>query len=246
MRLAVTILLFAGCATSERIEITPDVQSSKADGLPSKLHLVDDHHVHVDEPSDLVIKNGKLYVVSDRHSRIYEIDDDGDVRGSLDVEGEDLEALALDHAGAFYIGDESRAKVWRLTPSGERDKEFAIDTTDDNSGIEGLAFDPDGNMLVAKEKSPAMIIRLDAEGTEIDRTQLGYADDLSALTWNEQDDHLYALSAEEKKLFRLDADFDRITSWKLPIESAEGLAFTGDTLYIVSDGEQRLYELELE
>lgn len=246
MRCAVTLLLFAGCATAEGVEIAPDLQSSKADGLSSKLRLVDDHRVHVDEPSDLVVKNGALYVVSDRHSRIYEIDDDGDVRGSLDVEGRDLEALAIDRDGAFYIGDESRAKVWRLTHTGARDQAFDIDTTDGNSGIEGLAFDPAGHMLVAKEKSPAMIIRLDADGTELDRTKLGYADDLSAITWNETDDHLYALSAEEKKLFRLDADFDRITSWKLPIESAEGLAFAGNTLYIVSDGEERLYELELD
>jgi hypothetical protein len=65
---------------------------------------------------------------------------------------------------------------------------------DGNSGIEGLTFDDDGHMLVAKEKDPARVIVLDHDGTELDRRKLEFALDLSALTWNPGDDHLYALS----------------------------------------------------
>lgn len=213
--------------------------------MAAHLHLRDDHRVDIDEPSDLAFADGKLYTVSDAHSKIYEIDDDGDVQDVTDVEGTDLEAVAIDSDGRFYVADESKAKVWRLQDDGDRDEGFDIDVSDGNSGIEGLTFDDDGHMLVGQE-NPAKIIVLDKSGDELDRVKLDYADDLSALSWNPEDNHLYALSDEEHKLFRLDSDFDNITSWKLPIDHPEGLAFDGKRVFIASDSEERLYVFELD
>ena len=240
------LVTLAACSSSERITIEPDEQSSKADGLPANLELVDDHRIDVEEPSDLAIDGNAMWTVSDRHSKLYQIDDDGDVKGEINIEGSDFEALAIDEDGRFYVADEGAAKIWRLGSDGERKQAFEIDTTDGNSGIEGLAFDHDGTMYVAKEKSPSTIILLDTEGREIDRKRLDFADDLSALAYNRDDKHLYALSDEEHKLWRLDSDLDRITSWKLPIEKPEGLAFDGSTVYVVSDSEERLYVFELD
>jgi uncharacterized protein YjiK len=247
MRTACALLVaMVGCATSPPIEIAPDEVNEKADGMATHLKLKDDHRTDIDEPSDLAFRDGKLYAVSDRHSKIYELDDDGDIQDVIDVEGTDLEAIALDEDGHFFIGDESKAKVWRLDKNGDREESYDIDTTDGNSGIEGLTFDDDGHMLVAKEKNPATIIILDEDGDEKDRKKLDFADDLSALTWYADDHHLYALSAAEHKLWRLDNDFDSITSWKLPIEEPEGIAFDGKTLYVASDSEERLYVFELD
>lgn len=244
-------LLFAlaaslvGCASTPPIEIGASEVNEKADGMPDKIKLVDDNKTDIDEPSDLAFRKGKLWAVSDSHSKIYEIDDDGDVRDIIDVEGTDLEALAVDDDDHFYIGDESKATIWRVDSDGHRKDSFEIDTTDGNSGIEGLAFDNDGHMLVAKEKNPATIIILDADdGDEKDRVKLDFADDISALAWNPEDDHLYALSAAEAKFWRLDGDFDKITSWDLPIDMPEGLAFDGDKIYVASDDEERLYVFE--
>jgi uncharacterized protein YjiK len=239
------LVALVGCTSSAPLEIAPSEVNEKADGMANHLKLEDDHRTDIDEPSDLAVRKGKLYAVSDRHSKIYELDDDGDIQDVIDVEGTDLEALALDDDGRFYIGDESKARIWRVDSDGERKESFDIETTDGNSGIEGIAFDKDGYMLVAKEKNPATIIILDNDGDEKDRKKLDFADDLSALTWNPDDDHLYALSAVEQKLWRLDGDFDKITSWDLPIEEPEGLAFDGTTLYIASDSEERLYVFEL-
>ena len=241
------LVALVGCTSSAPLEIAPDEINEKADGMATHLKLKDDHRTDIDEPSDLAVRNGKLYAVSDRHSKIYELDNDGDIEDVIEVEGTDLEAIALDDDGRFYIGDESKATIWRLDSDGERKESFEIETTDGNSGIEGLAFDNDGHMLVAKEKNPATIIILDADdGDEKDRVKLDFADDLSGLTWNPDDDHLYALSAVEHKLWRLDGDFDKITSWNLPIEEPEGLAFDGKTLYVASDSEERLYVFELD
>jgi uncharacterized protein YjiK len=245
-RFALIAATLAGCTSPAPISIAPDEVSDKADGMATHLELLDHNHTDVDEPSDLAFRKGKLYTVSDSHSKIYEIDDDGDIQDVIDVEGTDLEALAVDDDDHFYIGDESKAAIWRVDSDGHRKQKFEINTTDGNSGIEGLTFDADGNMLVAKEKNPATIIILDPDGVELDRKKLDFADDLSALAWNPGDDHLYALSAAEKKLWRLDRDYDKITSWKLPIETAEGLAFDGKRVYIASDEEERLYVFELD
>jgi uncharacterized protein YjiK len=183
--------------------------------------------------------------VSDSYSKIYELDLDGDIQDVTNVEGVDLEAISIDEDEHFYIADESKAKVWRVDHDGNREESFDIDTTDGNSGIEGLTFDDKNHMLVAKEKHPATIIEVNLDDKELDRKKIDYADDISALTWNANDDHLYALSDEEQKLWRLDSDYDKITSWKLPINNPEGIAFSKDKMYIVSDAEDRLYVFSL-
>ena len=80
------------------------------------------------------------------------------------------------------------------------------DAEDGNSGIEGLAFDDDGHLFVAKEKDPARIYELDEDGEILHDTKIEFADDLSALAWNSEDGHLYALSDEEHSLYKLDHD----------------------------------------
>lgn len=240
-------LLVTGCTAATPLEIAPDDLDAKADGLATTLKLVDDYGMDVAEPSDLAFHDGKLYAVSDRHSKIYEIDGDGDVKDEVDVEAIDLEALAMDDEGHFYIADEQDQKVWRVNSDGERKESFDIDVDDGSSGIEGLAFDDDGHMLVGTEKNPTQIIELKvSSGEETKSAKLDFADDLSALSFNYDDGLLYALSDEEHKLFRLDNDFDKITSWKLPIDHPEGLAFDGDKVYVVSDSEERLYVFELD
>ncbi|MBL9019995.1 MAG: SdiA-regulated domain-containing protein [Myxococcales bacterium] len=243
---ALAAVLAAGCARGVPGEVEASYVSGKADGLPDRLRKVDDHRLHVDEPSDLAFADGRLFTVSDAHSRIYEIDDDGDVRSELDVEGRDLEALAIDRDGDFVIADESRATIWHIAADGERHDPIEVPDADDgNSGIEGLAFDRAGHLLVAKEKDPARIIEIDERGDERRNEKIDFAEDLSALAWNPEDRHLYALSDEDHTLFRLDADWEVITAWKLPVKHPEGLAFDGNLVYVASDSEERLYLYEL-
>jgi uncharacterized protein YjiK len=237
--------LAIGCAA--RDEIAPFVQAGKADGLPDRLYKLDDHKLHVDEPSDLAIAGGLLYTVSDAHSKIYQIDNDGDVRGELDINGQDLEALVARSDGDYMVADETSAKIWHIDSSGARHDPIEIKAANDgNSGIEGLALLPFGRLLIAKEKHPARLIELDAEGNTLWDDKIHFANDLSALTYNTHDHHIYALSDEDQALYRLDSDYNVETAWKLPVQHPEGIAFDGSVIYICSDSEQRLYLFELE
>ncbi|MBL0212834.1 MAG: SdiA-regulated domain-containing protein [Myxococcales bacterium] len=243
---ALIATLVAGCADRGPTEIAPFTQSGKADGLPDRLRKIDDHKLHVDEPSDLVFTDGRLYTVSDAHGMIYEIDDDGDVQDKLDIEGRDLEAVTVDAHGEFLVADESRARIWHIDADGSRHDPIDIPEAEDgNSGIEGLTFGKDGHLLIAKEKDPARIIELDAHGNVVRDQKVHFSSDVSALTYNPDDKHLYALSDEDHSLYRLDSEWAVDTAWKLPIKHPEGIAFDGSILYVASDSEERLYLFEL-
>lgn len=242
----VAVTAGAGCASATPAEIAPFVSSAKADGLPSRLWYLDRHRLHVDEPSDLALAGGRLYTVSDRHAKIYEIDRDGDVVHKIDITGSDLEAIAIDAHGDFFVGDESTSELQHLDREGALVATYALDVDDGRSGIEGLAFDDRGHLFVAQEKSPARILELDPDGDEVARTKIRFAEDLSALAFNAEDGHLYALSDQEHAVFRLDDDLEVMTGWRLPIDKPEGIAFDGAILYVASDAEERLYVFELE
>ncbi len=239
--------LVAGCATAGDLEIEAFIDNSKGDGHSIKLHLEDDFKVDVDEPSDLAIKDGDLYTVSDRHSKVYRISTkDGDVKDELNVEGTDIEAIAFDHDGTLVYAEESSGKIWRTNDDGEREGDPIELGRDHNSGIEGLAFDEDGQLWAAKEKDPARIYTYQLDTGELDDEKVDFADDLSALAIDPETGKLYALSDQDRTLFLLDHKLEVDKAWKLPINHPEGIAFDGDTLYVVSDSEERLYVFEID
>jgi len=240
------VIMSVGCAPDVGGEIEAYVGGTKADGSSERLRTVDRYRLDIAEPSDLTIVDGELYVISDVHSRIYKISPKGRVKSTTDIEGSDMEALSFDNKhNKFIVGDESTGKIWRIDDDGSRGSPIELeDAEDGNSGIEGLAFDDDGHLFVAKEKNPARIYELDGDGEVLLDTKIEFAADLSALAWNPEDGHLYALSDEEQSLYKLDHDLDIDTAWRLPIEHPEGIAFDGDRIFVVSDSEERLYQLE--
>lgn len=247
LRLVSTLLAtVAGCAVADDAPIEAFIDNSKADGHSIKLHKQDDFKLDIDEPSDLAIFDGHLFTVSDRHSTVYRISRDGDTKDELNVQGTDIEALAFDDEGHLFLADESDGKIWRVDSDGDR-KGDPIELIDDhNSGIEGLAFDDDGRLWAAKEKDPARIYSYQLDTGELDHEKVEFASDLSALTFDPSDGHLYALSDEDRTLFRLDRKLGVDKAWKLPIEHPEGIVIEDDTLYVVSDSEERLYVFDID
>jgi uncharacterized protein YjiK len=238
-------VLVIGCAAAPGDEIEPFIDSTKEDGHAPKLRKISDHNLDVSEPSDLAFAGDDLFAVSDAHSKIYEISRKGRRKSDIDITGHDLEALAFDiTTGEFLVADESKSRVWHIASDGERHDPIEIVADDGNSGIEGLAFDGDGHLWIAKEKDPARIFEL-VDGVEVSRTKITFAADLSALSWRSEDGRLYALSDEDEALFQLDADLDVEHAWRLPIDKPEGLAFEGSRVYVASDSEQQLYVFEL-
>lgn len=228
--------------------IEPFLDLDKADGHPPRLEYLDRAGLAVEEPSDLVQVDGHLYTVSDSHSKIYEVQPDGDTNVYLDIDANDLEALGYEAArGEFLVADESSAKIWSIDDHGKRHDAIEVaDAADGNSGIEGLTVTPDGHTFVVKEKDPVEIFELDGSGAVIGHVTPEFANDLSAITYNGLDHHLYVLSDQDQAVFRLrPTTLEPDRAWRLPVDKPEGLAFDGSTLYVVSDSEARIYTFSL-
>ncbi len=237
----------AGCAApSDLAVIAPEIQTGKADQYGPTLRELDHYKLGIDEPSDLAYADGVLYTVSDSHAKIYAIDPGTGKHDSLDIKGNDLEAIAIDGPD-WLIADETNAKIWRVDREGNRHDPIEIEEADDgNSGIEGLAILPGHRLLIAKEKHPARLIEIGEDLAKTFDQKIHWASDLSALTYNPLDGHVWALSDEDHTLYRLDAAYDIELAWKLPIKNPEGVAFAGDLVYICSDAEAKLYVFQVD
>jgi uncharacterized protein YjiK len=246
-RFCALLATVAACTSpSSSTDIAPFIDNGKADGHADHLHVLDDHRLDVDEPSDLASANGVMFTVSDAHSKIYAIDSGGAVTREVDIASGNLEALVAMPDGAFLVADETTAKIWHIDPSGARHDPIEIAVAlDGNSGIEGLALLPDGGLLIAKEKHPARLIELDPFGTTLWDDKIHFASDVSALTYNPTDHHIYALSDEDASLYRLDSEFGVETAWKLPVKNPEGIVFDGSDVYVCSDSAARLYRFSI-
>ncbi|HUS31621.1 MAG TPA: SdiA-regulated domain-containing protein [Kofleriaceae bacterium] len=249
MRLPCALLVTLAACAEAPTTIEPFLDLNKADGHPAHLEYLDRSRLDMEEPSDLVRVGSKLFAVSDQHSKIYEITPDGDADEYLDIDGHDLEALGYDFTrNEFLIADELKAKIWTIDEDGDRHDSIEVDNADDgNSGIEGIVVTtPDDRLFAVKEKDPARIYELETDGTLVDSKKIDFAKDLSGISYNASDKHIYVLSDEDHTLFRLDRHWDPDRAWKLPVDKPEGLAFSGNTLYIVSDSEDRIYTFELD
>lgn len=245
-RICAVLVTLTACTAAPSTPIAPFLNNAKADGPPPELQYEDRSGIDVDEPSDLVQVDGHLYTVSDSHTKIYEVEPDGDTDKYLDIDVDDLESIGFDPvSGEFLVGDEGSGKVWFIDDDGDNHDSIEIDGAEDgNSGIEGLVVTPAGHLFVVKEKDPTVIYELDLAGNLLSSDEVDFAGDLSAITYNPADGHLYVLSDQEQALYRLTSSLVPDLGWSLPVDKPEGLAFDGNTLYVVSDSEDRIYTFD--
>ena len=242
-------MVVSACATGDGDEpIEPFLDSNKADGNAPKLKKVDRHKLHVDEPSDLTLVDDQLYVVSDQHSQ--------DLRASRATATSRTRSTSTAPTSrrwpstrARRVPDrrrDQRARSGTSTPTARAAIRSTSTPTTATAASRASPSTTDGHLFVAKEKDPARIFELDPDGVEIDREKIDFAADLSALAFNPEDGRLYALSDQERALYRLDDNFDADFAWRVPVDKPEGLAFDGGRIFIASDSEERIYEFELE
>jgi uncharacterized protein YjiK len=236
----IAFVTIAGCAGGANQDIAPFLG---ADAMAPHLHVGPVVGVDVDRPSDLALRDGLLYAVSG--AEVVQLARDGQVPLRLDVPGNNLQALAYDPARSqLAYGDESTAVVRYIDVDGNVTDSLRVDdAADAQAGIVALAADELGNLFVGKQKSPSLVIELDA-GKVARRVTLDWIDDLSALAFHAG--QMYALSDRADSLYRLDGNYQPELGWRLGVPDAEGLAFDGSHIYVASGDTQQLFEFELE
>lgn len=175
-------------------------------------------------------------------------------------EASQWEGIAADEDGLVYVLEENPGHVFVFDVDGTRPKLLRTITIgkgegeegraweeDPNSRGEGLVLLPNGNILLAKEKSPRRLIELDPQGTPLRRWKLRDGNDLGDISDLATDgDRTFVLSDEGRRIARIETapttapvnrDLNLVDKLSLPgtIEKPEGLVVVGTRFLVASD-----------
>jgi uncharacterized protein YjiK len=212
--------------------------------LPMRWELDEQYQLNFPEPSGLTCdKNARvLWSVSDQTGQIYQLSLEGQQLRTLPWKGEDPEGITMVDDMLFVVEEQS-GEIVRIDTSGSEISRFLIPNVGagTNSGLEGIAYNPDSESLLAiREKDPSTWIFLDLFGVEQARQVADFADDYSGVT-HAGGSTFWVVSDESKMVFRVDETGNVLESFETRIKKIEGIAVLNDTLYVVSDSQAELY-----
>jgi uncharacterized protein YjiK len=203
----------------------------------------------VREPSGLAFSVSKdaLYVVSDKNGKIYKISLKGEEIEKLPFQGNDLEGIDVDkNNGEIWVAEERKQHILHLSSKGElinKITDIHVDTRN-NSGFEGIAKNGD-TLYILIEKDPGILIKYDILTRLWDKYKLDFAKDFSGIDYDTTDNTLWIVSDESETLNHCNMDGILISSQKIDVKQAEGVAVDRQKsiAWIVSDGGNSLHKI---
>jgi len=216
---------------------------------PTDWSLVRQARVQVQEPSGLCLDpaTGEFWTVSDETGMVYRINAEGRVTRTLAWSGDDLEGICLDpRDGSLWIACERDGMVVNLTMQGGELARHVLESVGGggNSGLEGIECDEQGRLWLVKEKDPGLLLIFDPASGGLETRPLDFARDYSGLALDPERGGIWALSDESESLTFLGEDGSRLV-YDLGLERLEGVAVAGNQVWLVSDSNAILYEIQL-
>lgn len=218
---------------------------------PEKLTLQKVTPIKVPEPSGLALSYDEQYLwsVSDDINKVYLLDLNGNEIKSFMVNGEDLEGIAvIDSKNVAVILERTREVVVADTSGKEiTRKQFNL-KGNLNEGLEGICFDANTkDFYFVNEKNPGLLIKTDSSFNEIFRKEIKLAKDYSDIFFSKDDNTLWILSDESKKVIQTDLNGIKIKEYRMDVDQPEGLAvdYKNKKVYLVCDRNEKLYEFKL-
>lgn len=218
------------------------------ENIGPSLKISDRRRLQIPEPSGLSFFRSEavLWTVSDQSGTIYKIDTSGKILGSLNINGNDLEAICYNHfTNELLIVEENLAEIVRLDTLGNIKGRTQILDTHDNSGLEGVCIDVDGNVFVLKEKDPGLFIALNPDFSIRESIELKFASDYSDITCDTTSDRFWIVCDKDRKIFLRDKSAGVIEEFNIPVINPEGIAVdcVNKRFYVVSDSGGELFIL---
>lgn len=232
--------------------------------LVANAKLVKEFKDKIKEPSGLVAKDGRLYTVSDQGG-IYSMHTDGsDIREHLSKKqtGEADNEAITHHQGMFYVMREKDREIKKYDDNFNEKGTISVSEIADslglpsNSGFESLAS-CEGKLYIATEKNAEagphrghqVLVEINTNGKEKASYSLKGLDlkDISDITCD--GGKFYVVSHESAQIVGFNKVGNNIKpSFSLPIDNkpkqAEGVAVIGDSIYIVSDKDGLLIQMD--
>lgn len=207
--------------------------------------------IKVPEPSGLALSfdDNYFWSVGDSDSKVYKLDLSGNIVKSFIVNGEDLEGVTVIDSTNLAVILERTREVVVVDTSGKEIKRKKFDLKGKlNEGLEGICIDAiKGDFYFLNEKRPGLLIRTDNNFNEIFRKEIKLAKDYSDIFFSKDDNTLWILSDESKKIIQTDLNGKKIKEYKINVDQPEGLVIDSKNkkIFIVSDKKEELYEFKL-
>ena len=215
-----------------------------------KLKPAKTYSLKISEPSDVVLNKGKLWIVSDRKSTVYQTDLKGNIENHFKINKTDLEGITIFDDSLIAVALELSRKIIITDFGGNEISITSLNIEGNkNSGLEGITYNPtNSHFFLVNEKDPVLLLETDKNLKEIKRKKIKYVKDLSAVCFSPKEKCLWLLSDEDRKIIKSDLEGEPISEYKINVEQPEGIAVDekNKLIYIVSDKEEKLYVYEIE
>ncbi|MFA7331694.1 MAG: SdiA-regulated domain-containing protein [Candidatus Delongbacteria bacterium] len=211
--------------------------------------LLSEVRVQVQEPSGLCLDplSGQFWTVSDETGLVYRFDPTGRVTRTLAWSGDDLEGICTDpRDGSLWIVGERDGQAVHLSIHGTELGRFTLEPAAGrgNSGLEGIECDARGHLWLLQEKDPGRLYLWEPEGGALEIRELDFARDYSGLALDPERGGCWVVSDESESLTFL-GDDGRVLEYALGLERLEGVAVAGDSIWVLSDSNATLFEIQL-
>lgn len=238
------LLLLISCKTDSDIE-----------GSDEPLTLISNHNLSFEGPSGLTLDVSRdfLWTVSDKsNGLVYKITTAGNIIGTLEYRGDDMEGITMNPKdGSFWVVEERLRRIVQLDDQGRvlQQVNIPVNNSNVNDGPEGIAIDPvTGHIYLVNEKIPTEFIELDEKFEVVRRVTINFSSkyrisDLSGIFYESEAREFWILSDESKRIVVTDYELNPLRSYELGKSKFEGIAVDTEIkrVYLVNDEENRLY-----
>ena len=215
------------------------------------IELIEKYSIDIEEPSglDLGINNNSLWTVSDRKSKIYNLDLTGKVLQEISIPATDLEGIAFDSSNnTIWVVLEGQGEVLQIDMLGNELRRAELQTVRDGGGLEGITINSaNSHLFLVKEKDPSVILELNTKLETLLYKRISAANDYSGIDYNLEENILWLVSDQNKEILKYDLNGNLLNTYSIDVEKAEGIAVDGNNnlIYIVSDSADSLYVYQL-
>jgi len=250
LTIIITITFLAACQ-KDKVDI-PVVEVPEG-----SLNLVNTYQLDIIEPSGLSFgPDGQtLLIVSDNVNMIYETNFEGEIIRTLNYVGADLEGVVYNPDENIIAVAEERLREIVIVDYelGNELSRYHIDVenNNDNKGLEGLSYNLNNKAYyIVNEDLPGELIVWNPKYDIIEKSELNFAIDYSAIFVDHNNSLLWILSDESQTLYMCDYKANVLMEFLLPKTKYEGVIVNYDLMkaYFVNDGTAKLevFDLEIE
>ncbi|MFK5855202.1 MAG: SdiA-regulated domain-containing protein [Bacteroidota bacterium] len=250
-RISTIIILFVFLAACQKEKVdVPIVEVPEG-----SLKLISSYQLDILEPSGISFgPDGQtLLIVSDNANMVYETNLEGEIIRTLNYVGADLEGVVYNPDENIVALAEERLREIVLLDY-EVGNEIGrypinVENNNDNKGLEGLSYNLNNKAYyIVNEDLPGELIVWNPKFGIIEKKELHFAIDYSAIFVDDLNSILWILSDDSQTMYKCDYKANVLMEFILPRTKYEGLIVDVDLMkaYYVNDATAKLEVFDIE